>query len=49
MEGLAMEDFGIFCGYFVYFVAIWYIFSTKYVPIWVNFGGSCNGRFWYIL
>jgi hypothetical protein len=25
-----------------------YIFKPK-MPIWVNFGGSCNGRCWYIL
>jgi hypothetical protein len=25
-------------------VARWYIFNPK-IPIWVNFGGSCNGRF----
>jgi hypothetical protein len=24
-------------------------FQTKKIPIWVNFGGSCNGRCWYIL
>jgi hypothetical protein len=24
-------------------VARWHIFN----PIWVNFGGSCNGRCWY--
>jgi hypothetical protein len=29
-------------------VARWYIFKTK-IPTWVNFGGSCNGRCWYIL
>jgi hypothetical protein len=29
-------------------VARWYIFKPK-IPIWVNFGGSCNGRCWYIL
>jgi hypothetical protein len=23
-------------------------FQTK-IPIWVNFGGSCNGKCWYIL
>jgi hypothetical protein len=28
--------------------ARWYIFQPK-IPIWVNFGGSCNGRCWYIL
>jgi hypothetical protein len=28
--------------------ARWHIFKPK-VPIWVNFGGSCNGRYWYIL
>jgi hypothetical protein len=26
----------------------WYIFKPK-IPIWVNFGGSCDGRCWYIL
>jgi hypothetical protein len=25
-----------------------YIFKTKKSPSWVNFGGSCNGRGWYI-
>jgi hypothetical protein len=25
LEGLAIEDVGIFCGHLVYFVAIWYI------------------------
>jgi hypothetical protein len=25
-----------------------HIFQTK-IPIWVNFGGSCKGRCWYIL
>jgi hypothetical protein len=29
-------------------VAKWYIFKQK-VPNWVNFGGSFNGRCWYIL
>jgi hypothetical protein len=29
-------------------VARWYIFNPK-ILIWVNFGGSCNGRCWYIL
>jgi hypothetical protein len=29
-------------------VARWYIFEPK-TPTWVNFGGSCNGRCWYIL
>jgi hypothetical protein len=29
-------------------VARWHIFKTK-ILIWVNFGGSCNGRYWYIL
>jgi hypothetical protein len=24
------------------------IFKPK-IPIWVNFGASCNGRDWYIL
>jgi hypothetical protein len=28
--------------------ARWYIFKQK-IPIWVNFGGSCIGRCWYIL
>jgi hypothetical protein len=27
-------------------VARWYIFKPK-IPIWVNFGASCNGRCWY--
>jgi hypothetical protein len=25
------------------------IVSSQKIPIWVNFGGSCNGRCWYIL
>jgi hypothetical protein len=29
-------------------VARWHIFRPK-IPIWVNFGGPCNGRCWYIL
>jgi hypothetical protein len=29
-------------------VARWFIFRPK-IAIWVNFGGSCNGRCWYIL
>jgi hypothetical protein len=29
-------------------VARWYIFRPKFA-IWVNFGGSCNGRCWYVL
>jgi hypothetical protein len=29
-------------------VARWYIFKQK-IQIWVNIGGSCNGRCWYIL
>jgi hypothetical protein len=28
-------------------VARWYIFKPK-IPIWVNFGGSCNWGCWYI-
>jgi hypothetical protein len=27
-------------------VARWYIFKPK-IPIWVNFGRSCNWRYWY--
>jgi hypothetical protein len=29
-------------------VARWFIFKPK-IPIWINFGGYCNGRCWYIL
>jgi hypothetical protein len=29
-------------------VARWFIFKPK-IPFWVNFGGSCNWRCWYIL
>jgi hypothetical protein len=29
-------------------VARWFVFKTK-IPIWVNFGGSCNGKSWYVL
>jgi hypothetical protein len=30
-------------------VARWYIFWNQKIPIWINFGGSCNGRRWYIV
>jgi hypothetical protein len=29
-------------------VARWLVFKPK-MPIWVNFGGSCDGRCWYVL
>jgi hypothetical protein len=29
-------------------VARWFVFKPK-IPIWVNFGGSCNEKSWYIL
>jgi hypothetical protein len=29
-------------------VARWFVFKPK-IQSWVNFGGSCNGRCWYIL
>jgi hypothetical protein len=29
-------------------VARWFVFKPK-IQIWVNFGGSCNVRCWYIL
>jgi hypothetical protein len=29
-------------------VARWFVFKPK-IPIWVNFGVSCNGKSWYIL
>jgi hypothetical protein len=29
-------------------VARWFVFKPK-LPIWVNFGGSCNGKCWAIL
>jgi hypothetical protein len=29
-------------------VARWFVFKPK-IPIWVNFGASCNGKSWYIL
>jgi hypothetical protein len=29
-------------------VARWHVFKPK-IQIWLNFGGACNGRFWYIL
>jgi hypothetical protein len=29
-------------------VAKWFVFKPK-MPIWVNFGGPCDGRCWYIL
>jgi hypothetical protein len=25
------------------------LFSNQKIPIWVNFGGSCNGKSWHIL
>jgi hypothetical protein len=25
------------------------IFSKQKIPIWINFGGSCNVNCWYIL
>jgi hypothetical protein len=29
-------------------IARWFAFKPK-IPIWVNFGGSCNRKSWYIL
>jgi hypothetical protein len=29
-------------------VARWFVFKPK-IPIWVDFGGSCYGKSWYIL
>jgi hypothetical protein len=29
-------------------VARWFVFKPK-TPIWLNFGGSCNGSCWYFL
>jgi hypothetical protein len=29
-------------------VARWFVFKPK-IPIWVNFGGSCYGKSWYII
>jgi hypothetical protein len=29
-------------------VARWFVFKPK-IQIWVNFGGSCTGRCWYVL
>jgi hypothetical protein len=29
-------------------VARWFVFKQK-IQIWVNFRGSCNERWWYIL
>jgi hypothetical protein len=29
-------------------VARWFVFKPK-IPIWVNFGGSCYVRYWFIL
>jgi hypothetical protein len=29
-------------------VARWFDFKPK-IPIWVNFGGFCNGSYWYVL
>jgi hypothetical protein len=39
LEGIAMEDVGIFRG------LPGGTFSNQN---WVNFGGSCNGRCWYV-
>jgi hypothetical protein len=25
------------------------IFSNLKIPFWVQFGGTCNGRYWYML
>jgi hypothetical protein len=39
------ESFGLACMHLLQSrVARWHIFKPK-IPIWVNFGGSCNGRF----
>jgi hypothetical protein len=27
-------------------VARWFVFKPN-IPIWVNFGGGCNGKSWY--
>jgi hypothetical protein len=35
------------CEYLIR-VARWFVFIPK-IQIWVNFGGSCTGRCWYIL
>jgi hypothetical protein len=29
-------------------VARWFVFKPK-IPKWLNFGGTCNGKYWYIL
>jgi hypothetical protein len=29
-------------------VARWYLYFQANIEIWVNFGGSCNERGWYI-
>jgi hypothetical protein len=29
-------------------VARWFIFKPK-IPVWVNFGGPWNGKYWYML
>jgi hypothetical protein len=36
LEGLAMEDSGIFCGHLVYFMVIWYILwpLSTFLPFW---------------
>jgi hypothetical protein len=39
---------GFSCDQGVARVARWFVFKPK-IQIWVNFGGSCNGRCWYIL
>jgi hypothetical protein len=54
-------DFAVFVSNFISFhfsessffllqsrVAKWYIFKPK-IPIWVNFGGPCNGTYMHIL
>jgi hypothetical protein len=35
------------CKAFYLRVARWFVFKPK-IPILVNFGGSCNGKSWYI-
>jgi hypothetical protein len=47
-------DLCVFCqcleseAFYIQRVARWHIFKPQ-IPLWVNFGGSCNGRSWSFL
>jgi hypothetical protein len=45
LEGLAMEDVGIFLGHLVYFTALWFLLYGHFVVIWyvfTRFGMLCK-------